>query len=142
MDCVGSLLCDREELVTSWVSGCQQRAIPVSAEVTLRGTLASPVEVREWVLAGLPTDGVSVDNGILVTRGKRWPLMIDPQVRMMYANGFDLWSTVLQAFSCAARLWEQASIDYLSSQSPCQHRSLCKTCLSGGVGYRLGVLSL
>jgi dynein heavy chain len=72
---------NREELVTSWVSGCQQRSIPVSAEVTLRGTLASPVEVREWVLAGLPTDGVSIDNGILVTRGKRWPLMIDPQVR-------------------------------------------------------------
>jgi len=31
-------------------------------------------------MAGLPSDGVSVDNGILVTRGRRWPLMIDPQV--------------------------------------------------------------
>jgi dynein heavy chain len=47
----------------------------------LRGTLASPVEVREWLLAGLPSDGTSIDNSILVTRGKRWPLMIDPQVR-------------------------------------------------------------
>ena len=27
----------------------------------------------------MPTDNVSIDNGILVTRGKRWPLMIDPQ---------------------------------------------------------------
>jgi hypothetical protein len=48
--------------------------------VTLCGTLADPVEVREWMLAGLPSDGTSIDNGILVTRGKRWPLMIDPQV--------------------------------------------------------------
>ena len=44
-----------------------------------RYTLASPVEVREWNIWGLPTDNVSIDNGILVTRGKRWPLMIDPQ---------------------------------------------------------------
>lgn len=77
------LLC-RQALVSGWVAGCQQQGIPVSAEVTLRGTLASPVEVREWTLAGLPTDGVSVDNGILVTRGKRWPLMIDPQVRVYW----------------------------------------------------------
>lgn len=38
------------------------------------------MQVREWVLAGLPSDDVSIDNGILVTRCKRWPLMIDPQV--------------------------------------------------------------
>lgn len=59
---------------------CQELAIPVSQNCTLRGTLASPVEVREWLLAGLPSDGTSIDSSILVTRGKRWPLMIDPQV--------------------------------------------------------------
>jgi hypothetical protein len=36
-------------------------------------------QVREWQINGLPTDRVSTDNAILVTRGKRWPLMIDPQ---------------------------------------------------------------
>ncbi|WIA13579.1 hypothetical protein OEZ85_007146 [Tetradesmus obliquus] len=69
----------REELVSSWVAKCQELAIPVSQNCTLRGTLASPVEVREWLLAGLPSDGTSIDSSILVTRGKRWPLMIDPQ---------------------------------------------------------------
>ena len=42
-------------------------------------TMGDPVSVRTWNIAGLPTDSVSTDNAILVTRGKRWPLMIDPQ---------------------------------------------------------------
>jgi dynein heavy chain, axonemal len=37
------------------------------------------VQVRDWAIWGLPKDDVSIDNGILVTRGRRWPLMIDPQ---------------------------------------------------------------
>jgi dynein heavy chain len=71
----------RERLVKGWVAKCKELGIPVSETVTLCGTLANPIEVREWMLAGLPSDSTSVDNGILVTRGKRWPLMIDPQVR-------------------------------------------------------------
>lgn len=31
------------------------------------------------VVQGLPTDSVSVDNAVMVTSGRRWPLMIDPQ---------------------------------------------------------------
>lgn len=35
--------------------------------------------VRQWNIDGLPTDGFSVDNGIIVFNARRWPLMIDPQ---------------------------------------------------------------
>jgi len=69
----------RQQLVAGWIAEATARGIPVSQDCTLRGTLASPVEVREWNIKGLPTDDVSIDNGILVARGKRWPLMIDPQ---------------------------------------------------------------
>jgi hypothetical protein len=72
--------CMSLQLLCDVVQACKESGIPVSDDFTLRGTLASPVEVREWNIAGLPTDDVSTDNGILVTRGKRWPLMIDPQV--------------------------------------------------------------
>ena len=71
----------RTELVASWVGRCKELGIPVSENSTLRKTLAQPVELREWAIWGLPSDDVSVDNGILVTRGKRWPLMIDPQAQ-------------------------------------------------------------
>ena len=41
--------------------------------------LAEPTEIRDWQLQGLPGDDFSVENGVLVNRGSRWPLMIDPQ---------------------------------------------------------------
>ena len=37
------------------------------------------LQVREWNIRGLPSDSFSTENGVLVTRGTRWPLMIDPQ---------------------------------------------------------------
>lgn len=40
--------------------------------------MGNAVEIREWNQKGLPTDTVSIENGILATRSSRWPLMIDP----------------------------------------------------------------
>ncbi|KAE9139210.1 Dynein heavy chain 6, axonemal [Phytophthora fragariae] len=69
----------RQRIVDQWVSQTQALAIPCSPGYSLSTTLGSPVEIREWQLNGLPTDSTSTDNAILVTRGERWPLMIDPQ---------------------------------------------------------------
>lgn len=41
--------------------------------------MGEPVVIREWNIAGLPVDNFSTENGIIVTKCKRWPLMIDPQ---------------------------------------------------------------
>lgn len=41
--------------------------------------MGDPYEIRQWNTDGLPRDYISTENGILVTRGRRWPLMIDPQ---------------------------------------------------------------
>ena len=70
----------RRELLQSWMEHLRQACIPFSLDFSLAGVLADPVQVREWQLASLPTDSVSVENAVLVLDQKRWPMLIDPQV--------------------------------------------------------------
>ena len=69
----------REDLITQWLALAAEVKIPASRTFSLSNTIGDPVLVREWQNQGLPTDQVSVNNGILVDRCRRWPLMIDPQ---------------------------------------------------------------
>ena len=69
----------RDELIVTWLRQAKELAIPASLKFSLSNTLGDPVQIREWQNRGLPTDQVSVNNGILVDKCRRWPLMIDPQ---------------------------------------------------------------
>jgi len=55
------------------------KGIPCSDDFSLNATLGDAVKIRSWNIAGLPTDAFSVDNGIIISNARRWPLMIDPQ---------------------------------------------------------------
>ena len=59
----------------------EKLAIPTTPGFDFCNFLAKPTDVRDWNLKGLPADAFSVENGVLVTRGRRWPLMIDPQAQ-------------------------------------------------------------
>jgi dynein heavy chain len=69
----------RDMLASSWLKSFKECNLPCAANATLVGTMGDPVEIRGWQLHSLPADPVSIDNALLVTRGKRWPLCIDPQ---------------------------------------------------------------
>jgi dynein heavy chain len=69
----------RQKLVKRWINRCQELEIPILESFNLIDTLSNQVMIREWNMQGLPSDTLSTENGILVTRGRRWPLMIDPQ---------------------------------------------------------------
>jgi len=38
-----------------------------------------PVKIQSWNIAGLPKDDTSTENGVIIDKTRRWPLMIDPQ---------------------------------------------------------------
>ncbi|XP_022247843.1 dynein heavy chain 7, axonemal-like [Limulus polyphemus] len=69
----------RQKQIESWVVTCQQHDIPCSKDFSLTQTLGDPVIIRTWTIAGLPTDNFSIENGIMISNARRWPLLIDPQ---------------------------------------------------------------
>lgn len=73
----------RHELVELWTNRCVELEIPVTPGMTIITVLADPFEIRQWNSDGLPKDQLSTENAILVTRGRRWPLMIDPQEQVI-----------------------------------------------------------
>jgi dynein heavy chain, axonemal len=77
---VGPFTADfRQEMINSWKQLCKDKEIPVSDDYQLSRILATEVEVREWQEKGLPSDSLSIDNGIFMFNSRRWPLIIDPQ---------------------------------------------------------------
>jgi dynein heavy chain len=70
----------RRDSVRCFAELCKQHAVPCGAErFSLAAVLGAPVTIRQWLLDGLPSDALSIDNAIIVTAAQRWPLMIDPQ---------------------------------------------------------------
>lgn len=83
----------QEALESMWLKDIQERTIPLSENFTIRRLLTDEVAVSQWASDGLPSDELSVQNGILTTlsneyggkdkrAGKiRFPLCIDPQMQ-------------------------------------------------------------
>ncbi|XP_028940048.1 dynein heavy chain 7, axonemal, partial [Antrostomus carolinensis] len=69
----------RQVQTKEWALLCKTKDIPCSDDFSLTNTLGEPVEIRTWNIAGLPSDMFSIDNGIIISNARRWPLMIDPQ---------------------------------------------------------------
>ncbi|KAJ1187209.1 hypothetical protein NDU88_003988 [Pleurodeles waltl] len=69
----------RQTQIKEWAEDLKDRDIPCSDDFSLSVTLGDPVKIRAWNIAGLPSDSFSIDNGIIITNARRWPLMIDPQ---------------------------------------------------------------
>jgi dynein heavy chain, axonemal len=69
----------RAKYLKLWKATLTDFGINITESYSLQNLLGEPITIRQWEIAGLPTDSFSVDNGILATRSRRWPLMIDPQ---------------------------------------------------------------
>ncbi|XP_044939240.1 dynein axonemal heavy chain 2 isoform X5 [Mustela putorius furo] len=74
----------RDEIVNQiWMKRIWELHVPCSPRFTFDNFLSNPTKVRDWNIQGLPSDAFSTENGIIVTRGNRWALMIDPQAQAL-----------------------------------------------------------
>ncbi len=66
-------------LAKDWQKLLTERNIPFTRTLNVTEYLTDVTIVGEWKLQGLPNDELSIQNAIIVTRAKRYPLLIDPQ---------------------------------------------------------------
>uniref|UniRef100_A0A671S0V1 Dynein heavy chain 5, axonemal-like n=1 Tax=Sinocyclocheilus anshuiensis TaxID=1608454 RepID=A0A671S0V1_9TELE len=71
----------RNLLLTDWQREMKSRRIPFRTNLNLTEMLIDAPTVSEWNLQGLPSDDLSIQNGIIVTKAARFPLLIDPQTQ-------------------------------------------------------------
>ncbi|KAG1667277.1 hypothetical protein FOA52_012566 [Chlamydomonas sp. UWO 241] len=69
----------RDRAAAEWVTLCTAQGIPCANTFGLVKVLGDPVKIRDWTIDGLPNDSFSIDNGIMMAKARRWPLLIDPQ---------------------------------------------------------------
>ncbi|ORC93797.1 putative dynein heavy chain [Trypanosoma theileri] len=83
----------QEALETMWLKDIRERDIPLTEDFAIQRLLTDEVSISQWASDGLPSDDLSVQNGILTTmstqslgKGRkagrvRFPLCIDPQMQ-------------------------------------------------------------
>lgn len=69
----------RKVMVGDWLEDIITRDIPVTTPFRIDQYISNDVEISAWSSEGLPSDELSVQNGILTTRASRFPFCIDPQ---------------------------------------------------------------
>ncbi|XP_077275021.1 dynein heavy chain at 36C [Temnothorax americanus] len=69
----------RQRQVENWVEFCTRLNVVCTQDFQLTQVLGDPVLIRGWNIFGLPSDLFSIDNAIIISNSRRWPLMIDPQ---------------------------------------------------------------
>ena len=70
----------RELLQTEkFYKDCIEKKIPVTQGLSVTSFMVDETIIGDWAREGLPRDELSVQNGIMVTRSSKWPLLIDPQ---------------------------------------------------------------
>ncbi|CAH8644888.1 unnamed protein product [Schistosoma haematobium] len=69
----------RNLLNQNWRRELVQNKIPFSDDINYITMLVDNATLSEWSVQGLPNDELSIQNGLIVTRAKRYPLLIDPQ---------------------------------------------------------------
>ncbi|XP_023932721.1 dynein heavy chain 5, axonemal [Lingula anatina] len=71
----------RNLILKNWKKEMSTNKIPFSDDLNIVSMLVDPATIGEWNLEGLPNDELSIQNGLIVTKAARFPLLIDPQMQ-------------------------------------------------------------
>eukprot|EP00971_Amphidinium_carterae_P111738 2212984-Amphidinium_carterae.1 len=69
----------RDKLYDLFLANTHKKTVPASDKIHFVEFLVDQGTIGEWALQGLPSDDLSIQNAIMVTRSSRYPLMVDPQ---------------------------------------------------------------
>ena len=93
----------RSDLTTAWAEQLKSLNIAHAEKCRLNDILADPVEVRSWQLCELPTDELSTENGIVMSKSSRYVVFV-----LMVGCVFIFWGIVCACCSgclVACLLW-------------------------------------
>ncbi|EAN77952.1 Cytoplasmic dynein 2 heavy chain (DYNC2H1), putative [Trypanosoma equiperdum] len=86
----------RSELLTQWTAELDRHKLVHHPQLSVFYTMQDPIVTQGWNVNGLPTDMLSVENALIMSNARRWPLMIDPQtqankwIRQTYPDGLEI----------------------------------------------------
>jgi dynein heavy chain len=80
-----------------WLPDLISREIPLTEGIDPLHVLTDDATVANWQNEGLPADRISVENGAIITKADRWPLIIDPQLQGIK------WIRKHEEMACAAQ---------------------------------------
>ncbi|RNF27392.1 putative dynein heavy chain [Trypanosoma conorhini] len=69
----------RTRMLENWLEQCKKLEVPISSTTFDLTSMVTPLQVQHWTNKGLPQDPVSIQNGVITHKSKRWCLCIDPQ---------------------------------------------------------------
>jgi dynein heavy chain len=71
----------RNKLTNKWLEKCKEDKIESSETFELENVMGDPMKIMDWQIDKLPSDSVSICNAIMIEKGLRKPLLIDPQLQ-------------------------------------------------------------
>lgn len=71
----------RQKVLEAWMKVMDELTIKFSANYNFEDAVGDVGEIRQWSIFGLPSNKISVCNGILVKRSLSYPFLIDPQLQ-------------------------------------------------------------
>ena len=71
----------RQNILDKWMATLEHLKIKFSPNYAFEDAVGDITVIRKWNLYGLPSNKISVCNGILVNRSPSYPYLIDPQLQ-------------------------------------------------------------